>query len=234
VIADGHHRWAAANAYHEQALQAGDAEPEAAHGHALMLLTEARTGGVTCGAFHRVVQRLPDDVDPSALPRHLGDGFTVLPFVTQRLSDHMAARLLVERIREAGAQRPTFGCAWPGGAAVVRIDDLESLLKASGAALDPIVREFDVALLHELVLKPRLGCRGDFSDQACAITFEKDPVVAWRRAAAGQAAMAWFVNPTPTEVVMRAAFAGLKVPQKATHFHPKPPSGMVMYDLGTA
>jgi uncharacterized protein (DUF1015 family) len=30
---------------------------------------------------------------------------------------------------------------------------------------------------------------------------------------------------------MRAAFAGLKVPQKATHFHPKPPSGMVMYDL---
>jgi uncharacterized protein (DUF1015 family) len=46
--------------------------------------------------------------------------------------------------------------------------------------------------------------------------------------------MAWFVNPAPTPAVLRAAFAGLTVPQKATHFHPKPPSGMVMYDLPDA
>ncbi len=230
VIADGHHRWAAANAYRDERRAAGASDPDAAHEFALMLLVDEVRGGVECGAFHRVIRRLSEGVDPARLAQHLGPGFAVEDLPLEGLSNEAAARELIGRLSR-GATGPVFGCRWKTGAATVRICDLEGLIAASDREIDPIIQEFDVALLHRLILRPRLGCRGDFGPQACAITFEKDPVKAWRKVESGQAVMAWFVNPASTSAVQRAAFAGLTVPQKATHFYPKPPSGMVMYDL---
>ena len=230
VIADGHHRWAAARAYREGRRAEGDRDPEAPHEYGLMLLVEEKTGGVECGAFHRVIHRLPPGVSPTRLAQHLGPHFALEEFPTQGLSDEAAAQAMVERIgRRSG--RHLFGARWQGGAAIVRIDNLEALLSTASRAIDPLIRDFDVALLHRLILRPRLGCHGDYGPQASAVLYEKDPVAAWRKVTSGSAVMAWFVNPAPTSAVMRAAFAGLKVPQKATHFHPKPPSGMVMYEL---
>ncbi|MBM3497356.1 MAG: DUF1015 domain-containing protein [Armatimonadetes bacterium] len=230
VIADGHHRWAAANAYRDERRAAGEADPDAPHESALMLLVDERTGGVECGAFHRIIHRLPEGVDPARLAERLGAGFSVEPLAVEGLSDAEAVESLMTRLT-GGEQLPVFGCRWTTGAALVRVPDLEGLLAASDRGIDSIIRDFDVALLHRLILRPRLGCTGDFGPQACAITYEKDPVKAWRKVTPGQAVMAWFVNPAPTSAVLRAAFAGLTVPQKATHFHPKPPSGMVLYDL---
>jgi len=230
VIADGHHRWAAANAYRDERRAAGATDPDAPHEFALMLLVDELRGGVECGAFHRVIHRLPDGVDPSQPALHLGSQFTVEELSLGGLPGEAAAARMVSRL-EAEAGRPVFGCCWKTGAAIVGLRDLDGLLAATDPPIDPLIAEFDVALLHRLILRPRLGCTGDFGPQACAITFEKDPVKAWRKVACDQAVMAWFVNPAPTPAVLRAAFAGLTVPQKATHFHPKPPSGMVMYDL---
>ncbi|MBM3475378.1 MAG: DUF1015 domain-containing protein [Armatimonadetes bacterium] len=231
VIADGHHRWAAANALRDEQRASGATDPGAPHEFGLMLLVEESGAGVQCGAFHRVIHRLPEGVDPTRLDEHLGTGFTVQGFPTEGLSDEEAARRMVERITSDPGPH-VFGCCWATGAALVRIRDLEALLPTASRPIDPIIREFDVALLHRLILRPRLGCHGDYGPQACAVVFEKDPVAAWRKVTSGNALMAWFVRPAPIAAVLRAAFAGLTVPQKATHFHPKPPSGMVMYDLG--
>lgn len=232
LIADGHHRWAAANAYATEIDCKGIIEPKAPHRFALMLLVEERTGGVQCGTFHRVIERLPTDVCPKRLGQHLGPDFIVEELSLSGRPDDDAVRRLLLHI--AHSRGHVFGCAWSDGIAVVRIIDVEKVIREFKIQLHPLAREFDVALLHDLILKPRLGCRGPFSDHACAITFEKDPIEAWRRVASGAAIMAWFVNPTPVQTIMRAAFAGLRVPQKATHFHPKPPSGIVMYDLAPA
>ena len=231
VIADGHHRWAAANALRDEQRASGATDPEAPHGYGLMLLVEESGAGVQCGAFHRVVQRLPEGVDPARLDEHLGTGFAIHGFPTEGLSPEEAARRMVERIGSDPGPH-VFGCCWGTGAALVRLRDLDALLPTASRPIDPIIREFDVALLHRLILRPRLGCHGDYGPQACAVIFEKDPVAAWRKVTSGSAVMAWFVRPAPISAVLRAAFAGLKVPQKATHFHPKPPSGMVMYDVG--
>ena len=233
VIADGHHRWAAANAYRDERRAAGPTDPDAPHESALMLLVDELRGGVKCDAFHRVIHRLPEGVDPARMRQHLGPAFSVEDLPIDGLSDETAVRQMLVRM-DSEPTRPAFGCRWKTGAAIVGIRDLEGLLATSDRAIDLITREFDVALLHRLILRPRLGCRGDFGPQACAITFEKDPVRAWRKVGSDGAVMAWFVSPAPTSAVMRAALAGLKVPQKATHFHPKPPSGMVMYDLAAS
>ncbi|MGQ9732050.1 MAG: DUF1015 family protein [Candidatus Zipacnadales bacterium] len=232
VIADGHHRWAAANAYREEwRAQSAGLQDESPWEFGLMLLVEATKGGLCCGAFHRVIRRLPDHIDPAKVVKHLGPGLEVQEFPSQGLPEGAAVGALMEYLAAEGSEGPVFGCRWDSGAAVVRIRDLEGLLSTTTGPLDALLREFDVALLHRLILRARLGCTGDYSPQLGAVTFEKDPVVAWREVSAGTAIMAWFVNPAQTEAVMRAAFAGLKVPQKATHFYPKPPSGMVIYDL---
>ena len=47
----------------------------------------------------------------------------------------------------------------------------------------------------------------------------------------GQYALAFFLNPTPTERVLEVADAGERMPQKSTYFYPKLPTGLVMYPL---
>ena len=229
VIADGHHRWAVAQSYRDEKRRQRGIAPEAPYEYGLMLLADARTGGVECSAFHRVIQRLPEDIDPEAVTRNLGEHFEVQDFPTDGMREVEAARSLVVAVEsEPGI---AFGCQWRSGAAIVRIPDLEPLLPMAHRDIDEITQEFDVALLHRLVLRPRLRCHGDFGPQACAVVFEKDPVTAWRRVVEGESVMAWYVKPAKTDSVMRAAFAGKRVPQKATHFYPKPASGIVMYEL---
>jgi uncharacterized protein (DUF1015 family) len=144
VIADGHHRWAAARAFREERRTAGATDPEAPHEFGLMFLVEEASGGVECGAFHRVILRLPEGVDPAHLEDLLGPHFAVEDFATEGLSDEKAARAIIARIaHEPG--RPVFGCCWRTGAAIVRIRDLEALLATASRRIDPLVRDFDVA-----------------------------------------------------------------------------------------
>ncbi len=229
VIADGHHRSAAARAYREEVRAAGAREPDAPHEYLLMLLADTETGGVHVGAFHRVVQRLPDGIDMSRCQEVLGPHFTIEPFATEGLSDATAVGVLLARLAEKGKSGPVFACRHASRTLIVSINDLDALLPEAQPPIEPSIIPFDVALLHRLVLRPRLGCAGEFGAEAGNVVFEHNPLAAWRKASAGEAAMAWFVNPVSIHAVMRAALEGQTVPQKATYFYPKPPSGMVVY-----
>jgi len=230
VIADGHHRSAGAKAYREAMRAEGRVTADSPCNYTMMLLAEAQTSGLLCGPFHRIVHRLPDAIDPAQLESLLGPAVSLAPVPTEGLSDAEIAAGIVETIARQGKDAPTLGCRWAGGAAIVTITDLDGLLASAGVEMTETTKAFDVALLHRLILKPRLGCTGEFGPRACGVTFEQDPVRAWQAVDAG-AAMTWFVNPARTEDVTAAALASEKVPQKGTHFFPKPPSGMVMYDL---
>lgn len=229
VIADGHHRSAAARAYRDERRAAGAWDPDAPHEYFLMLLTDTETGGLNVGAFHRVVQRLPRQIDLRRCPEVLGPHFTIEEFATEGLAEEAAVGVLLARLAEIGRAGPVFACRHGSRTLIVSINNLDALLPEAKPPIEPAIVSFDVALLHRLILRPRLGCTGEFGAQAGNVVFEHNPLAAWRRASSGEAAMAWFVNPGDVQAVVRAALGGHTVPQKATYFYPKPPSGMVIY-----
>lgn len=128
VIADGHHRWAAAAA-------AGRRLPTA--GRTLVHLVDARSHGPRLKPVHRLVARLP----PSAEQR-LAAMFVVEPVPTGEL---------VERL--AGAAGRAFGLRLPGGRARLLLAADEDALQARIAPRrPPLWRDLDTAVLHEVVL----------------------------------------------------------------------------------
>ena len=67
------------------------------------------------------------------------------------------------------------------------------------------------------------------------MTFFKEPEEAFGRLRAGEFQAGFFMNPTGLDQVREVALGGERMPQKATFFYPKLPTGLVFHDLsGTA
>jgi uncharacterized protein (DUF1015 family) len=92
-------------------------------------------------------------------------------------------------------------------------------------------QELDVTILQGLVLDQALGISADDMAAERHVTFFKDPNDAFSRLAAGEFEVGFFMNPTGLDQVREVAFGGERMPQKATFFHPKLPSGLVFLDL---
>ncbi|OLB81942.1 MAG: hypothetical protein AUI15_39005 [Actinobacteria bacterium 13_2_20CM_2_66_6] len=85
--------------------------------------------------------------------------------------------------------------------------------------------EGDVALveLHEQVIDNILGKR----NPEALLLYTRDPAEAVRWVDEGIGAAAFFLDQPDLRQVLKLAREGKTLPQKATYFHPKPPSGMV-------
>ncbi len=107
---------------------------------------------------------------------------------------------------------------------------LEGGRVAAGAYRDhefqvlPLEAEVAVVELHAQVIDNLLGKR----DPEEFLVYTRDPgqAVAWVDEGIGTAA--FFLGPPDVREVLKLAQEGKTLPQKATYFHPKPPSGMVI------
>jgi uncharacterized protein (DUF1015 family) len=63
------------------------------------------------------------------------------------------------------------------------------------------------------------------------VTFFKDPNDAFSRLERGEFQVGFFMNPTGLDQIREVAFGDERMPQKATFFYPKLPTGVVLYDL---
>jgi len=91
----------------------------------------------------------------------------------------------------------------------------------------PLEGEVAVVELHEQVIDNLLGKR-KAEDQ---LLYTRDPEEAVRWVDDGVGTAAFFLAPPDLGQVLRLAQEGKTLPQKATYFHPKPPSGMVFHRL---
>ena len=87
----------------------------------------------------------------------------------------------------------------------------------------PLEGEMALVELHEQVIDNILGKRTpeDF------LLYTRDPEEAVRWVDEGVGTAAFFLDAPDLQQVLRMAREGKTLPQKATYFHPKPPSGMV-------
>jgi uncharacterized protein (DUF1015 family) len=91
----------------------------------------------------------------------------------------------------------------------------------------PLEGEVAVAELHSQVVDNLLGRRSLEEN----VLYTRDPEEAVRWVDEGAGTAAFFLGPPDLREVLKLAREGKTLPQKATYFHPKPPSGMVFHRL---
>ncbi len=233
IIADGHHRYETALRYREHRwAKPGDglvARP--AFDYFLAYFSNMADPDLAIYATHRLVAGV-GAAKVAALPDSLPQWFEV-----ERLTAGPTTAVEAQTTTEA------FLRDHPRGAFALWGADLGAaygLLLKDRAAVQAMVpehsaayQELDVTVLQTLVLERALGITAADMAAGQHVTFFKDPGDAFARLGEGEFQAGFFLNPTGMNQVREVAFGGERMPQKATYFYPKLPTGLVFHDLSS-
>jgi uncharacterized protein (DUF1015 family) len=218
LIADGHHRYESALAYHESRLVQGAHDA----GHLLAFLCSLEDEGLIILPIHRLVHSVPG-FSPDRVQKALAAWFDLEPIDDPR---RLGAAVHADP-RRPGVFGLLFGAG--GGAFVARWKVGAGLdLPVMQAVPEPL-RRLDVILLHRLVLEEVLGIDSEAQARQAHLDYVKDEAQLLERAEG--ALLGVLLNPTRIEQVVEVGKAGLRLPQKTTYFQPKVPSGLVIDPL---
>ena len=200
-IADGHHRYETSLEFQKE-MRSKKPAPSGSEtaDYVLMFLANMMDRGVTILPTHRLVKDIPENMD-----RRLSEYFEIEP-----VKDNF------DVLKILSGRRYVFGF-------FQNREDLWYLLRFKGNNLNeihPALREVEVIILHELILKKVLE-GGD-------IDYEMDAKKALDKVKSGKFRAAFFLNPTRVEDVEKAAFTSVRMPPKSTYFYPKLLTGVVI------
>jgi uncharacterized protein (DUF1015 family) len=232
IIADGHHRYETALRYRDHRRER-DGKPGGAaqaYEYVLAYLSNMADPGLAIYATHRLVT----GVDPekiAALPQALAGTFAV-ESLTPAVPGTARVRESIEQFL-ASHPRGAFGVWIPAAdeAYGLRLGDRAAVIRAAPGHT-PAYQALDVTVLQKLILEQALAISPEGLAAETNVAFFKDSGDAFDRLESGEFQAGFFMNPTGLEQVREAAFAGERMPHKATFFYPKLPTGLVFQDLG--
>jgi uncharacterized protein (DUF1015 family) len=204
-IADGHHRYETSLEYRgEMSAKEASASDRKSYDYTLMFLANLKDEGVAILPTHRLVKEIPKDIH-----RLISEYFEVETITCDF------------NIREKlSGRKNAFGFFG-------RNEKAWHILTYRGRDLSevrPNLREIDVIILHELILKKILP--------TAEIGYEMDVGKALDQVRRGEYAAAFFLNPTRVEDVEKAALSSIRMPPKSTYFYPKLLTGLVLNQRG--
>jgi uncharacterized protein (DUF1015 family) len=230
VIADGHHRYAAACRYRDEVAEAWPAEhggqplpPDHPANFVLAMLVGADDPGLVSIPVHRTF-RQPVVATASELSQRLGDCFT-----TRSLWRGPAAIETVWTTIEFEDEQGTLGLYTAGDQvwSLARITPAgRTRLEQLAAGHGPAWRGLGVAILHRLVLDDLLGGAVE------PLGDESRLHAMGGLLAADGLSMAALAVPVGVGDVLRITETGDRLPAGSTRFHPPVPSGLVFSPLG--
>lgn len=199
-IADGHHRYETSFKFQRE-MRSKEKSPSGREpfDYVLMFLADMSERGITILPTHRLVKEIPDDIN-----RRLSEHFEIYPVQDFDILKNMAG------------EKNVFGF-------FQNLADLWYLLKFKGnnlTEIHPSMRDVEVIVLHELVLKKVL--------EGVDIDYEMDVKKALDKVRSGKFRAAFFLNPTKIEDVEKAGFTSVRMPPKSTYFYPKLLTGVVI------
>jgi uncharacterized protein (DUF1015 family) len=233
VIADGHHRYETALRYkqHRRADLDGGRAHRPAFDYCLAYFSNMADPALAIYGTHRLVTGL-DPKTVAALPESLRGTFVMdrLPSDTGTGSGAGAQVAIAAYLQ--GHPRGAFGL-WGHGfdsAYGLRLTD-SAAARAAAPGHSAAYQTLDVTILQSLVLEKALGMTAADMAAERYVTFFKDPDDAFARLEAGEFQVGFFMNPTGLDQIREVAFGGERMPQKATFFYPKLPTGLLFHDL---
>lgn len=229
LIADGHHRYETAVKYAEDA-RAERADPWAAHQFVMTFLVSGDDPDLLVFPTHRHVHGL-GGFDRKAVLARLDEVFEV-----EALPKNANARQVSEALARAGEGGTAFAMADVSGEVhLLRVTapdklDAHPVMKE----VERPLRHADVAILHGVVLEGILGITKEAQAAKTNLWYPQDLKATLEAVRQGAGDVVFFMNATPVGVVRDVAEAGQVMPQKATFFYPKVPSGVCFHRLGDA
>jgi uncharacterized protein (DUF1015 family) len=212
VIADGHHRFAAATAHARSHPRFSGADA------VLALVTPMGPGGLRVAPIHRVVPELPMDEAVAAAAR----GFRVTELSAS--TDQAAIEATVQRWLDT---KDGTGFLLTDGSRLVAVTEPTPDVVATVPQEAPAAwRRLDVVLAHHGLIGHLWG-RSDDPDSV-VIAHSVDEAVRTARERAGVALLLRAPSPADVAAVARA---GARMPRKSTLFVPKPRTGLVLRPL---
>ncbi len=202
IIADGHHRYETALAFHRENPGLADA------GRVMMTFVNMRAPGLLILATHRLVYGLPEFDAGSAVAR-ARDAFHV--------QEAASAAGLTRWWSEPHADSIRIGLA-----AGERLFLLETYRPAE---------MLDATVAHDSILGGVFGISAEDVREQRHLRYARGLEAAIGQVRRGEAQAAILLEPTPVEEVARIAFSGGVLPQKSTDFYPKMLSGVTIYKL---
>lgn len=194
-IADGHHRY-------EVALEFKKQMGKGPWDYVMMFLANMADEGISILPTHRLVKGIKRE---DVLDRLEKDFFVE----ACGLECDIQERLFHE-------SRNTFGL-------YLGSNEMWYVLKYKGSGLEDMhlaLRNLDVVILHELIIKRDLGIEN--------VAYEMDIAESLEKVKRGDFDAVFFLNPTNVKDVERVALSGLRMPPKSTYFYPKLLTGMVI------
>lgn len=199
-IADGHHRYETAFEFYKEMSAKDASTTDGPFDHVLMFLANMLDEGITILPTHRLLKEIPKDLN-----RMLSEYFDITPVH----NDFDIRKALSGKSR-------VFGFFRKGS-------DIWHILAYKGGNLSeihPDLRDINVIILHELVLKKIL--------HTSEIGYEMDVNRALDKVKSGEFSAAFFLNPTKVEDVEKSALSSVRMPPKSTYFYPKLLTGLVI------
>ncbi len=208
-IADGHHRYTTALRYR-------DAHPEREGArYTMMALVNMYNEGLVILPTHRLIRR--DDHDPKRILDQIGEIFHIEPVPRNRMMESIHG------------EKFSYGFCCDGDDYVIRLKNrraLESITTPSEA-----LRQLDVTVLHELVLKPLFHIDTEDANIQEKIAYVKGLSAAMAKLSEEEYPFGFFLNAVNMEEIVRVARDNEVMPQKSTFFYPKVYSGLVAHRL---
>jgi len=228
-IADGHHRYETALAYHEALYGAASLptssnapdDEQAPAAHVLAFLGAFEDPGMVILPTHREIVRL-GGASLDAFAHEVETRFRVEK--VERGGD--AANAAIERMARIPYEENAFVLALKNRREywVLRRPSPPS---SAGQLTDAL----DVGVLHSILLGDALRAAGG---KDAEIAYSPDPGPLFERVEAGRSEAAFFMRPMLARQMEAACLAGELLPQKSTYFYPKLLTGLVFHSLERA
>jgi len=229
IIADGHHRYTTGLRYSEESNA-----PAARY--QMLAFANILQDGLIILATHRIVYDL-DGFDMKQLLSDLEERFDVVEFGFASTKTKMQARQeMLDRMRgEHDNDKNAFGIYASDDAFYVAILKDPRAMDSVVPDKSPGWRTLDVSILHKLILEELLALDEEKQTQGENIQYVKDTPTAIDDSIdqidAGQAQVAFFMNPVKIQQLKMVTDAGERMPQKSTYFYPKVYSGLTINKL---
>ena len=232
-IADGHHRYQTMLTFrNEMRKKQPAAGPDAPWEFIMMYLVSANQEGLTTIGTHRMLSGLPP-VDEQMIRDAVRLGFVVRPYSFGEDNEREARAMWLRELRNADPRDHKFGVALKDVNTyyLLELDERKATRLVEGESGSLTLRLLDVSLLKSVVFKMLLGLTEEQIKPQVTVHYTPQIQLAIEKVRSGEMQSAWILNHTALDEIMAVADNREKMPQKSTHFYPKPLSGLVFFNM---
>jgi len=231
-IADGHHRYETALRYRdEQRTACQSCSGDEPFNFVMMSLMDSQDPGLVMLPTHRLVKGL-ESPKLAQLESTLSPYFGVegllpsMPTLSETIQSWLRT---LETEGKHGTVLGLYGLH-EKKLCLLRLKQNADLQRAIPSEELSLWKKLDVALLQQIVLREALEI-DTLEKEVRHLEYTRDALEAVSQVDSGACQLAFLINPTRVAIVLDAADAGKRLPQKSTYFYPKTPAGLVINPL---